>query len=313
MNHRRAPSDQIQVKTAIFSPDGQFVLTGDRRGVLRTWNGDTGELVNVLEKFGEVTGSVESVCFSPGGDRVVAGFSRGQVGLWDARSSKLLWHSWHADRVRTVVFSPDGRLVLSAGNDEKAMFWNADDGQPIGAEMRHRGQVFVARFSPDGRLAVTGGFDATVRLWEAPSGRPVGEPMRHEGVVAAASFSRDSTRLITGGTRDRTARLWDVATCLPLAPPLEHNDDVFAVAIHPDGHSALTGRFWQLPHPLPDDPRLIELWVKLATQRKFTAGNVEWLSPADLAATASEFESRTGKSWSEWVDGSRSSSDRTSP
>jgi WD40 repeat protein len=169
--------------------------------------------------------------------------------------------------------------------------------------MRHHGQIFVARFSPDGRLAVTGGFDATVRLWEVPSGREVGQPMRHEGVVVTASFSRDGTRLVTGGTRDRTARLWDVATGLPLAPPLEHDGDVWSVAMHPAGHVALTGRLWHLPAPLPDDQELVELWVKLATQRAFTAGNnVEWLSPATLAAASREFKSRTGQSWSQWAD-----------
>jgi len=89
---------------------------------------------------------------------------------------------------------------------------------------------------------------------------------------------------------------------------------VFAVAIHPDGHAALTGRFWRPPAPLPDDPLLIELWVKLATQRSFTAGNnVGWLSPAELAATTSEFESRTGKSWQEWADGDRAASSNTAP
>ena len=315
MNHRPGAGGQIQVEAAVFSPDGKFVITGDSRGVLRTWNGDTGEVVAALQETAAAAGSVESVCFNSSGDRIVAGFTNGQVGVWDSRTGKLLWPPVrHVSRVRTVAFSPDGRLVLSAGNDETARFWNADNGQSVGAEMRHRGQVFVARFSPDGRLAVTGGFDTTVRLWEVPSGRPIGEPMRHEGVVAAASFSRDGMRLVTGGTRDRTARLWDVATFLPLASPLEHDDDVFAVAIHPDGHVAISGRFWRLPTPLPDDTQLIELWAQLATQRRFTAGNnVEWLSATDLAATTSKFHSLTGKSWQEWADGDRAASSSTTP
>jgi WD40 repeat protein len=315
MDHRSPSGGKVELQAAAFSPDGRFVLTGDRNGVLRMWNGDSGELVTVLEPMTDQAGGIRSVCFSPGGDRIVAGFTGGQVGLWDARTGKLTRTVGHSNAVRDVSFSPyDGRLVLSAGNDGTARFWNADDGQPLGAEMRHRGQVFVARFSPDGRLVVTGGFDATVRLWEVPSGREVGEPMRHEGVVATASFSRDGTRLLTGGTRDRTARLWDVATCLPLAPPLEHDSDVFAVAIHPDGHTALTGRFWRLPAPLPDDAPLVALWVKLATQRAFTAGNnVEWLDRTTLDELANEFAARTSKTWQEWAADRNASSDVLAP
>ena len=57
------------------------------------------------------------------------------------------------------------------------------------------------------------------------------------------------------------------------------------------------------PAPLPDDPALVDLWVKLATQRTFTAGdNIEWLDPAVLTSLTKEFHARTGKSWSEWAD-----------
>jgi WD40 repeat protein len=135
--------------------------------------------------------------------------------------------------------------------------------------------------------------------------------MRHDGLVAAGAFSGNGTRLVTGGTRDRTARLWDVATCLPLAPPLDHDDDVFRVAIHPAGHVAFTTRFWRLPAPLPDDPALVDLWVKLATKRTFTQGdNIEWLDRDAVDSLAAEFHARTGKSWSEWADDARESFSR---
>jgi hypothetical protein len=126
--------------------------------------------------------------------------------------------------------------------------------------------------------------------------------MLHEGIVTAAAFSRDGQRLLTGSA-DRSARLWDLETCLPLSPPLWHNEHVRAVGLCPDGKVALTGRVWRLPMPLPDDPRLIDLWVRLATARSFGAGeSIDWLAPDALVEMAGEFESRTGRPWSQWDD-----------
>src|SRR4029453_17383849 len=95
--------------------------------------------------------------------------------------------------------------------------------------------------------------------------------MRHEGIVMCAVFSRDGQRLLTG-SGDGSARLWDVATCLPLSPPLPHGEFVWAVGMSPDSRTGLTGRVWHLPSPLPDEPALIDLWLKLATGRTFRAG-----------------------------------------
>jgi WD40 repeat protein len=201
-----------------------------------------------------------------------------------------------------LALSSDGRLVMSASNDQTARFWDASTGAPIGRELAHRGEVFVAAFSPDDRLAVTGGYDATARLWEVPSGRPYREPMRHQGVIMAADFSADGKRLLTGSA-DRSARLWDVMTCLPLCPPLEHGGAITRVGLHPSGLTAITNRLWRLPRPLPDEPPLIDLWTKLATQRTFTAGdNIEWVDAATLAEGETELRSRTGKAWSEWAE-----------
>jgi WD40 repeat protein/tRNA A-37 threonylcarbamoyl transferase component Bud32 len=312
LDHRPRVGSTVLVDTAAYSPDGGAIATGDNSGIIRLWHGDTGELIRQLE---DVNGATMSVCFSPRGDLLAAAFSSPEsaVCVWNVSSGDLLWKGAHRETVRMIVFSPDGRLLISGSNDDTARIWDSASGQPVGRELVHRGEVFTVGFSPNGKLAVTGGYDATVRFWEVPSGQPIGEPMRHEGIVMAAVFSADGTRLLTGSA-DRTARLWDVETCLPLSPPLTHRDYVAGVGINPTGDIAITGRLWRLPRPLADDQPLVEMWAKLATERAFAGGeNMEWLDRAALEELASEFHSRTGKSWQEWADGSRLSPGRIAP
>ena len=312
LDHRPREGATVLVEATAYSPSGDAIATGDGLGVVRLWNGETGELIRQLE---DVNGATRTVCFSPRGDLLAAAFSSPEsaVRVWNVTSGELLWKGVHRETVRMVAFSPDGRLLISGSNDDTAQIWDSASGQPIGRELVHRGEVFTVGFSPNGKLAVTGGYDGAVRFWDVPSGQPVGEPMRHEGVVWTAVFSADGKRLLTGSA-DRTARLWDVASCLPLSPPLPHRDHVLAAGISPSGDIALTGRMWRLPRPLPDDQPLVELWAKLATERAFAGGdNIEWLDRAALDELASEFYSRTGKSWQEWADGARASSDGIAP
>ena len=157
-------------------------------------------------------------------------------------------------------------------------------------------------FSPDGRLAISGGKDQLLRLWDVETGRPIRTLRGHTDTVRSVAFSPDGKGVVSAG-EDGTLRLWDVATCLPLSSPLQHNSPVMSVAMNQAAPTALTGRLWHLPAPLPDVPPLVDLWVQLATERSFTAGeNVEWLDPAALAAVSTKFEARAGKAWTEWAD-----------
>jgi WD40 repeat protein len=55
----------------------------------------------------------------------------------------------HTDEVFTAAFSPDGRQVLTAGEDSTCRVWDAATGVEIAVLKGHTDLVRAAAFSPD--------------------------------------------------------------------------------------------------------------------------------------------------------------------
>ncbi|MCF8247995.1 MAG: caspase family protein [Saprospiraceae bacterium] len=94
--------------------------------------------------------TVSTVAFSPEGDRFLLS-SGNDVLLWNLNEDKPKFLHGHQSLVRSVCFSSDGRLAMSAGNDGSIRLWNGQSGKALCTVLQLGGADWAA-ITPEGQF-----------------------------------------------------------------------------------------------------------------------------------------------------------------
>jgi len=163
-----------------------------------------------------------------------------------AQKPELAVQTGHSLAVDAVTFSPDGKLLASAGHDDAIKLWDAATGTELRTLKGHGTFLFSLAsgfknsvvFSPDSRTLATGSQDYTLKLWDVATGG-LRLLKGHKGYVNAVAFSHDGKTLASVG--DTTIRLWDFATGAHLRTIKTNSFMLYSVAFSPDGRTLASG------------------------------------------------------------------------
>ncbi|MCV6639660.1 caspase family protein, partial [Candidatus Albibeggiatoa sp. nov. NOAA] len=169
----------------------------------------------------------------------------------------------HSSSVNGVAFSPDGKTLASASEDNTIRLWEVTTGQALGQPLSgHSSSVTSVTFSPDGKILASASGDNTIRLWEVATGQALDEPLSgHSHSVNSVAFNPNG-KTLASASEDRTIRLWESAT--GQAKTLSgHSDWVNSVAFSPDSKAVASASL----------DNTIKLWEVATGQAKTLSGH----------------------------------------
>jgi WD40 repeat protein len=227
------------VSAVAFSPDGKLILTGGSNGVARLWDAVNGE--KLRDFIGHTDVINFGAAFSPDGEHIVTGSWDGTVRVWNTQTGEEIdQFTGDTNPVNGVVYSSDGRYILTAGEDGVKLL-DAKSGE----EIREFGDllgVYRAIFSPDGKYVLTSAsiMDGTARLWDTSTGQLIQEYKRPaSGEMGSLDFSPDGKYVIADGG-DSSLRLWDEQTGKELRQFIGHTSVIYTAVFSPDGRYIAT-------------------------------------------------------------------------
>jgi len=259
----RISQEKKVLRTVSFSQDSAQVFAGSDDGKIYSWETTAGKPCNVIAtKSGatKVIATLREGILVASADKTVRIWDESPKWYFQKKIGGLQDSKTLVDRVNSLSFSPDGKLLASGGGvpsrSGELKVWNVADGKLVCSNTEsHSDTISGISFSPDGKFIATAGTDRFVKVFNMEGAVLERSFEGHTNHVLDVAWRADGFVLASAGA-DQVVKEWNFEQGSQKQTVKGHSKGVSSIAYMGTGEQLISSSGDQSVRiankPLPD-------------------------------------------------------------